>query len=281
MSAKGNKVTTQLADAPDPGAGTGGVPDDHVSTVPEAERLLAQLAFLDPGTAARERVRERVVELHLPLVRQLARRYRSRSEPMDDILQAGAVGLVKAIDRYEPERGPFLPFAVPTILGEIKRFFRDTSWSVRVPRRLRDRRLELFRTTDSLTQRLGRAPTVAELAGQLRLTEEEVIEGLDACAAYSTSSLDAPALADDDTVTLADQFGEEDGELDLVEQREGIEPALEELPSREREILLMRFYGNMTQAQIGEQVGISQMHVSRLLSRSLERLRERLGAANV
>ena len=271
-------MTTQLVDAQDLGAGRGGVPVDDVSTVPEADRLLAQFAGLDAGSPEYQRVRERLVELNLPLVRQLARRYRSRSEPMEDILQAGAVGLVKAIDRYELERGPFLPFAIPTILGEIKRFFRDTSWSVRVPRRLRDRRLELFRTTDNLTQRLGRAPTVAELADHLKLTDEEVIEGLDACAAYSTSSLDAPALADDDAVTLADQLGEEDEGLDLVEQREGIEPALEELPAREREILLMRFYGNMTQAQIGERIGISQMHVSRLLSRSLEHLRDRLGA---
>jgi len=243
------------------------------------DRLLEQLASLDPGTPEYQRLRERIVEQNLPLVRQLARRYRSRSEPMEDILQAGAVGLVKAIDRYEPERGAFLPFAIPTILGEIKRFFRDTSWSVRVPRRLRDRRLELFRMTDNLTQRLGRGPTVAELASHLKLTEDEVTEGLDACAAYSTSSLDAPALAGDDAVTLADQLGEEDEELDLVEQREGIEPALEELPARQREILLMRYYGNMTQAQIGEQVGLSQMHVSRLLSRSIDQLRERLCAS--
>lgn len=271
-------MTTQLVDAQDPGAGRAGLPVDDVSAAPEADRLLEQLAGLDAGSPEYQRVRERLVELNLSLVRQLARRYRSRSEPMEDILQAGAVGLVKAIDRYELERGPFLPFAIPTILGEIKRFFRDTSWSVRVPRRLRDRRLELFRTTDNLTQQLGRAPTVAELAGHLKLTDEEVIEGLDACAAYSTSSLDAPALADDDAVTLADQLGEEDGGLELVEEREGIEPALEELPAREREILLMRFYGNMTQAQIGERIGISQMHVSRLLSRSLEHLRDRLGA---
>ncbi len=276
-------MTTQLADAPVPGAGPAAVPADEANPATETpatetEMLLHRLGRLESGSAEHERVRERLVELNLPLVRQLARRYRSRSEPMEDILQAGAVGLVKAIDRFEPERGAFLPFAIPTILGEMKRFFRDTSWSVRVPRRLRDRRLELFRTTDNLTQGLGRAPTLGELASHLKLTEDEVVEGLDACAAYSTSSLDAPALAGDDAITLADQLGEEDEELDLVEQREGIEPALEELPAREREILLMRFYGNMTQAQIGEQVGISQMHVSRLLSRSLDQLRDRLGA---
>jgi RNA polymerase sigma-B factor len=276
---KGRSVTTQLAGTRDPGAGHDGIPVDDVRETPEVDRLLEQLASLDPGTPEYQRLRERIVEQNLPLVRQLARRYRSRSEPMEDILQAGAVGLVKAIDRYEPERGAFLPFAIPTILGEIKRFFRDTSWSVRVPRRLRDRRLELFRMTDNLTQRLGRGPTVAELASHLRLTEDEVTEGLDACAAYSTSSLDAPALAGDDAVTLADQLGEEDEELDLVEQREGIEPALEELPARQREILLMRYYGNMTQAQIGEQVGLSQMHVSRLLTRSIDQLRERLCAS--
>ncbi len=267
-----------LVDAPDPGAGHDGAPVTEASPAGESARLLEGLSRVDAGSDEHERIRERLVELNLPLVRQLARRYRSRSEPMEDILQAGSVGLIKAIDRYEPERGPFPPFAIPTILGEMRRFFRDTSWSVRVPRRLRDRRLQLYRATDDLTQQLGRPPSIAELADRLAMSEDEVIEGLDACAAYTTSSLDAPVLADDAAITLGDQFGSADGALDLVEQRAGIEEALEELPAREREVVLLRFYGNMTQSQIGERVGISQMHVSRLLTQSLQRLRQRLAA---
>jgi RNA polymerase sigma-B factor len=244
-----------------------------------SERLLTRLSTVDPGSEERDKLRQCLVQLNMPLVRSAARRYRARSEPMEDILQVGTIGLIKAIDRFDPERGSFLAFAIPTIAGEIKRFFRDTSWWVRVPRRLRDMRLELVRTTDDLTQRLGRAPTNGELADHLRLDEEEVIEGLDACAAYSTSSLDAAQFGDEETATLTDLLGAEDSDLDLVEYRQDLEPALAELPAREREIVLLRFYGNMTQAQIGELVGISQMHVSRLLSRSLEQLRTRLEAA--
>ncbi len=244
-----------------------------------SDRLLMRLSAVDPGSAERDKLRQCLVQLNMPLVRSAARRYRARSEPMEDILQVGTIGLIKAIDRFDPERGSFLAFAIPTIAGEIKRFFRDTSWWVRVPRRLRDRRLELVRTTDDLTQRLGRAPTNGELADHLRLDEEEVIEGLDACAAYSTSSLDAAQFGDEETATLTDLLGAEDSDLDLVEYRQDLEPALGELPAREREIVLLRFYGNMTQAQIGELVGISQMHVSRLLNRSLEQLRTRLEAA--
>ena len=235
--------------------------------------LLMKLRDLDPGSAEHDKLRCCLVQLNMPLVRSAARRYRSRSEPMEDILQVGTIGLIKAIDRFDPERGSFVAFAIPTIAGEIKRFFRDTSWWVRVPRRLRDRRLELVRTADELTQWLGRAPTTAELADHLRLDEEQVNEGLDACAAYSTSSLDAAQFGDDETTTLGDLLGAEDSDLDLVEYRQDLEPALSELPAREREIVLLRFYGNMTQAQIGELVGLSQMHVSRLLSRSLEQLR--------
>ena len=244
-----------------------------------SDRLLMKLSGLDPDCAERDKLRQCLVQLNMPLVRSAARRYRSRSEPMEDILQVGTIGLIKAIDRFDPERGSFLAFAIPTIAGEIKRFFRDTSWWVRVPRRLRDRRLELVRTTDDLTQRLGRAPTTGELADHLRLDEEEVIEGLDACAAYSTSSLDAAQFGDEERRPSRDLLGAEDSDLDLVEYRQDLEPALGELPAREREIVLLRFYGNMTQAQIGELVGISQMHVSRLLTRSLEQLRTRLEVA--
>ena len=244
-----------------------------------SDQLLVRMHRLEPGTAEHAELRRCLVQLNMPLVRNAARRYRSRSEPMEDILQVGTIGLIKAIDRFDPERGSFLAFAIPTISGEIKRFFRDTSWWVRVPRRLRDRRLELVKSTDELTQRLGRSPTAAELAAHLRIEEDEVIEGLDACAAYSTSSLDAAQFGDDEMATLGDLLGAEDADLDLVEYRHDLEPALGGLPEREREIVLLRFYGNMTQAQIGELVGISQMHVSRLLTRSLQHLRAQLEAA--
>ena len=244
------------------------------------DRLLMKLRDLDPRSAEHEKLRCCLVQLNMPLVRNAARRYRSRSEPMEDILQVGTFGLIKAIDRFDPGRGSFVAFAIPTIGGEIKRFFRDTSWWLRVPRRFRDRRLELVRTSDELTQQLGRAPTTAELADHLRLDEKEVMEGVDACTAYSTSSLDAAKFGDEETPALGDLLGAEDSDLELVEYRQDLEAALSELPAREREIVLLRFYGNMTQAQIGELLGVSQMHVSRLLSRSLEQLRARLEAAH-
>ena len=244
-----------------------------------SDQLLVRMHGLQPGTPEHAELRRCLVQLNMPLVRNAARRYRSRREPMEDILQVGTIGLIKAIDRFDPQRGSFLAFAIPTIAGEIKRFFRDTSWWVRVPRRLRDRRLELVRTSDELTQRLGRSPTPAELAAHLRIDEEEVIEGLDACAAYSTSSLDAAQFGDEEMATLGEQLGGQDADLDLVEYRHDLEPALGGLPERDREIVLLRFYGNMTQAQIGELIGISQMHVSRLLTRSLRHLRAQLEAA--
>ncbi|NUS59143.1 MAG: RNA polymerase sigma factor SigF [Streptomycetaceae bacterium] len=242
------------------------------------DALLARLARLEPGTAQHSYVRGLLVELNLPMVRHAAGRYRRRGEPVEDIVQVGTIGLIKAIDRYEADRGSsFMAYAMPTIIGEIKRFFRDTSWSVRVPRRLRELRTELLRATDELTATLGRTPTPRELAERIGITEEEVVEGLDACTVYTATSLDETAYGDaEGQETVGDRLGAEDHELDLVEYREALRPLLAELPGRERAILVMRFYGNLTQAQIGERVGISQMHVSRLLARTLASLRERL-----
>jgi RNA polymerase sigma-B factor len=244
--------------------------------------LLARLATLEPGTAQHSYVRGLLVELNLPMVRHAAGRYRRRGEPVEDIVQVGTIGLIKAIDRYEADRGSsFMAYAMPTIIGEIKRFFRDTSWSVRVPRRLRELRTELLRATDELTATLGRTPTPRELAERIGITEEEVVEGLDACTVYTATSLDETAYGDaEGQETVGDRLGAEDHELDLVEYREALRPLLAELPGRERAILVMRFYGNLTQAQIGERVGISQMHVSRLLARTLASLRERLMVPN-
>src|SRR5260370_176647 len=190
-----------------------------------------------------------------------------------DVAAAPGIGKPDA-----PLHAPF-PFATPPTRGDINRFFRAPSGGVGVPGRLRARRRELARPPDDLTRRPGGAPPPAELAVHLRLDEEEVIEGLDACAAYSTSSLDAAQFGDEEMATLGDLLGADDSDLDLVEYRHDLEPALSQLPAREREVVLLRFYGNMTQVQIGELVGISQMHVSRLLTRSLRQLRTQLEAA--
>ena len=239
--------------------------------------LFERLESLEEGTHAHAYVRNTLVELNLALVKFAASRFRSRSEPMEDIVQVGTIGLIKAIDRFELSRGVEFPtFAMPTIVGEIKRFFRDTSWSVRVPRRLQELRLDLAKAGDELAQRLDRAPTVAELAGRLGLSDDEVVEGMAASNAYTASSLDAQSEDDDSEGTLADRIGYEDDGLEGIEYVESLKPMIAKLPPRDRQILSLRFVAGMTQSEIGEELGISQMHVSRLLSRTLVRLREGL-----
>ncbi|WP_406060314.1 RNA polymerase sigma factor SigF [Streptomyces sp. NBC_01077] len=245
--------------------------------------LFLRLRALDTeGVAAdspeRTYVRDTLIELNLPLVRYAAARFRSRNEPMEDIVQVGTIGLIKAIDRFDCERGVEFPtFAMPTVVGEIKRFFRDTSWSVRVPRRLQELRLALTKASDELAQKLDRSPTVPELAAVLGVSEEDVVDGLAVGNAYTASSLDSPSPEDDGGEgSLADRLGYEDTALEGVEYRESLKPLLAKLPPRERQIIMLRFFANMTQSQIGEEVGISQMHVSRLLTRTLAQLREGL-----
>nr|MCF0101683.1 RNA polymerase sigma factor SigF [Streptomyces sp. MH191] len=240
--------------------------------------LFLRLAALDEHSPERAYVRDTLIELNLPLVRYAAARFRSRNEPMEDIVQVGTIGLIKAIDRFDPDRGVEFPtFAMPTVVGEIKRFFRDTSWSVRVPRRLQELRLALTKASDELSQKLDRSPTVAELAVVLGVSEEDVVDGLAVGNAYTASSLDSPAPEDDGGEgSLADRLGYEDTALEGVEYRESLKPLLAKLPPRERQIIMLRFFANMTQSQIGEEVGISQMHVSRLLTRTLAQLREGL-----
>src|SRR5690606_13382870 len=217
------------------------------------------------------------VEMHLPLVEHLARRFRNRGEPLDDLIQVGTIGLIKSVDRFDSTRGvEFSTYATPTIVGELKRHFRDRGWAIRVPRRLQELRLSLASATGDLTQELGRAPTVAELAAKLGLPKEEVLEGLESANAYSTLSLDAPDQGHDDAPAVVDSLGSEDEALEGVEYREALRPLLAQLPEREKRILLLRFFSGMTQSQIAEEVGISQMHVSRLLARTLAQLRERL-----
>ncbi|MFE5187458.1 RNA polymerase sigma factor SigF [Streptomyces sp. NPDC056628] len=242
-----------------------------------SKTLFERLESLEEGTHDYSYVRNTLVELNLALVKFAASRFRSRSEPMEDIIQVGTIGLIKAIDRFELSRGVEFPtFAMPTIIGEIKRFFRDTSWSVRVPRRLQELRLDLAKAGDELAQKLDRAPTVAELAERLGLTRDEVVEGMAASNAYTASSLDAQPEDDDAEGALADRIGYEDNGIEGIEYVASLKPLIAELPPRDRTILSLRFVAGMTQSEIGEELGISQMHVSRLLSRTLVRLRKGL-----
>ena len=220
-------------------------------------------------------LREELARLHLPLVEYLAKRFKDRGEPLDDLIQVGSVGLLKAIDRFDLDRGvEFSTYATPTIVGELKRYFRDKGWAVRVPRRLQELSLRLNKVVSQLTQDLGRSPTVSEIAQAAEVSEEEVLEALESGQAYSTTSLDAPAGNDDeDTPQRLERMGEDDIALDNLEYFASLAPLIEQLPEREREILYLRFFKGMTQSKIAEHVGISQMHVSRLLSRILEFLR--------
>ncbi|WP_372482002.1 RNA polymerase sigma factor SigF [Streptomyces fuscigenes] len=255
---------------------------EHARQVPDpndrggARALFVELRSLPDGSPERADLRNRLVRMHLPLVEHLARRFRNRGEPLDDLTQVATIGLIKSVDRFDPDRGvEFSTYATPTVVGEIKRHFRDKGWAVRVPRRLQELRLSLTTATAELSQQHGRSPTVHELAERLGISEEEVLEGLESANAYSTLSLDVPDT-DDESPAVADTLGAEDEALEGVEYRESLKPLLEDLPPREKRILLLRFFGNMTQSQIAQEVGISQMHVSRLLARTLAQLRERL-----
>jgi len=242
-----------------------------------SRELLLALSQLPPDDPARAPLRDELVQGHLPLVEYLARRFSGRGEPLDDLIQVATIGLIKAIDRFDPERGvEFSTYATPTIAGEVKRHFRDKGWAIRVPRRLQELKLALTRASADLTHKLGRAPTVAELAAQLEISEEDVLEGLESAHAYSTVSLDAPDSEEDDGPAVADSLGMVDDALEGVEYRASLKPLLEALPPREKRILVLRFFGGMTQSQIASELGISQMHVSRLLARTLARLREGL-----
>jgi RNA polymerase sigma-B factor len=224
--------------------------------------------------------REALVERLMPLVRDLALRYSYTDEPLEDLIQVGSLGLLKAIDRFEPDRGSKLTsYAVPTILGELKRHFRDKGWAVHVPRALQERVLAVGRETENLSKRLGRSPTVRELAEVMGCTTEEVLEASEAAAGYEASSLDAPVSRDgEEGASLVELIGTDDSALSLVEKREAMASAWRELPEVEREVLALRFVEDLTQREIGERIGFSQMHVSRLLRRALDRLDSDTGA---
>ncbi|MFF4119717.1 RNA polymerase sigma factor SigF [Streptomyces sp. NPDC001714] len=236
-----------------------------------------QLAVLEEGTPEYQYARTTLIEMNMSLVRFAAGRFRSRgAEEMEDIVQVGMIGLIKAIDRFELSREvEFTSFAVPYIVGEIKRFFRDTTWAVHVPRRLQEARVQLARATEELRSRLGRTPTVRELSDLMSLPEDEVREARLAANGYSSASLDATINGSaDGESALQDFIGAEDTALELVEDFHTLAPLIAELAERDRQIIHLRFVEELTQAQIGERLGVSQMHVSRLLSRTLARLRE-------
>jgi RNA polymerase sigma-B factor len=220
--------------------------------------------------------REELLRRFLPLARKLARRYASSREPFDDLLQVASLGLVKAVDRFDPARGnAFSSFAVPTILGELKRYFRDLGWSVHVPRGAQELALKVQEAQERLTNRTGRSPSVASLAEYLELSIEEVVEALETAAAHRATSLDAPIDAEDgETGTLADRFGNEDEGFELVEATATIGVAARQLSERERQVLALRFLEDRTQTEIAEEIGVSQMQVSRILRRAINRLTE-------
>jgi RNA polymerase sigma-B factor len=220
--------------------------------------------------------RDALVERFMPLARSLARRYDRSSEPFDDLVQVACLGLVKAVDRFDVERGhAFASFAVPTILGELKRYFRDSGWAVHVPRGPQERALKVEEAQQSLTLRTGRAPTVSEIAEYLEMSIEDVLGALQAAQAYDALSLDAPRPSrDGDSETYGESLGEEDDRFALVDADVTVAEALRQLPERERRVLQLRFVEDLTQTEIAKRVGVSQMQVSRLLRRALEQLRE-------
>jgi RNA polymerase sigma-B factor len=222
------------------------------------------------------RARDELIERFLPLARKLARRYTSSSEPYDDLVQVASLGLVKAVERFDPARGyAFTSFAVPTIVGELKRYFRDSAWALHVDRSAQERARRIADAQRQISSRTGRPPRIDELAVYLEMSQEEVLDGLQVAEAYDAISLDAPiAGEDEDMSSRLDALGREDYELDRVDEQATIFAAARHLPKREREILFLRFNEDLTQSEIAARLGVSQMQVSRLLRRSLDRLRE-------
>ena len=236
--------------------------------------MFEQLAALEAGTSEHEALRAALIERHLPLVTFMARKFADRGEPLDDLIQVGTIGLIKAIDRFEISKGfEFSTFATPTIVGEIKRHFRDKTWAVRVPRRLQELGASVTKATTELTQKLDRSPTPKEIAKHLGITVDDVAEALESNAAYSTVSLD---VTSETSTSIGETFGALDEALEGVEYRESLKPLLAQLDDREKRILQMRFFDNLSQSQIATELGISQMHVSRILNKVLTHLREGL-----
>lgn len=254
---------------------------DDSQVLLDTVRQRSRALFTDLGAAATDSAealaaRQALIELHLPLVDHCARRFTQRGEPFEDLVQVGTIGLIKAVDRFDLERGvEFSTYATPTIIGEIKRHFRDKGWAVRVPRRLQELRMSISTATGELSQSLGRSPTAGEIAERLGASVEDVLQGIESANAYATTSLDA-GHGTDEAPSWLDTLGSDDEALEHVELRESLRPLIEQLPAREQQILVLRFFKQQTQSQIAEQVGISQMHVSRLLNKTLEKLRNEI-----
>ncbi|MGW1543479.1 RNA polymerase sigma factor SigF [Streptomyces sp. NPDC002309] len=276
--------TQAVEDSPVARTGEGSTPEvvDPRAVAPRDARELsrqffARLTELEEGTHEHQYARNTLIEMNMSLVRFAAGRFRNRGDDMEDIVQTGMIGLIKAIDRFEISREvEFTSFALPYIVGEIKRFFRDTTWAVHVPRRLQELRVELAKAREELASRLDRDPTVAELATLMNIPENEVIEGQIASNGYNSASLDAALTGDgpeNGESVLADFIGVEEHGLRLVEDFQSLAPLMAELDERDRRILHLRFVEEATQAEIGERLGCSQMHVSRLLKRIIVRLR--------
>jgi RNA polymerase sigma-B factor len=265
--ARGSGPATDEAPAPRAG---------HSLFGPELNRMLLELSRLPAADPRRRALQQEVVERALPHARRLAHRFVGLGEPAEDLEQVAALGLIKAVRGYDPEIGTdFSAYAAPTIIGELKRHFRDKGWAIRVPRRAQDVQLQIGRAHAHLAQRLARTPTVADLAAHLQVAEDEITATLAVASAYRPLSLFAPSGGEGE-VALVDRLGELDPDLELADIRESIEPLLHHLRPRDRKIVILRFFGNMTQQQIGTELGISQMHVSRLLRGALQELRRRL-----
>lgn len=250
-------------------------PSDEADALLSAQ--LTEMSTLDVHDPKRDRIRSEVICSCLPIARRAAARFGGRGENLDDLVQVATIGLIKAVDRFDVGREiPFVHYAMPTILGEIKRHFRDKSWSVRVSRSRQELYLEISRLIPEMAQELGKSPSVADLAGRLGIAESEVLAGIDCGQAHTARSLSTPIGGDEDGAVLADVLGSTDDRLESVADRQALRAALVEVPEREREILMLRFFANMTQSEIADRVGVSQMHVSRLLTRTLADLRTRL-----
>ncbi|MER6914369.1 SigB/SigF/SigG family RNA polymerase sigma factor [Streptomyces sp. NPDC000594] len=270
------RTRTSTAQTARPRHGAGPARHSH-EDAPDTEAAFARFVTLPEGPE-REALRQELVHAWLPMSERIAGRFRNRGESLEDLRQVAALGLVKAVDRYDPARGcAFASFAVPTITGEVKRHFRDHTWTLHVPRRVQDQRNRVRAAQQELAQSVsGRAPTEAEIAERAGLTPDETREGLAAIGSYRALSLDAEVTGGDDGCTLGGAFGGPDPALDAVIDREAVKPRLRALPERERRILYMRFFRDMTQSRIAEDLGISQMHVSRLINHSCDRLRREI-----
>jgi RNA polymerase sigma-B factor len=246
-----------------------------------SQREALRAKFVEFAASGDVRVRDELVAAHLGLAEYLARRFANRGEPLDDLVQVASLGLLKAVDRFDPDRGvEFSTYATHTIVGELKRHFRDRGWAIRAPRRMQELYLRLGKVVAGLGQELGRSPTIAELAQEVQVSEEEVLEALEAGQAYRFASLDAPAGGDSEGETLISKLGSDDPGLADAERRATLSPLLATLPPREQTILQLRFFDGLTQSEIASRLGISQMHVSRLLGRSVAQLRAAAEAAN-